>query len=62
MFWNFNEKIKETNWQESISVGDLFKDIQPVHSIDSLLRLLQKDITDGNSVAEWRAKPAFPIP
>lgn len=56
------KKSKKANWQESISVGDLFKDIQPVHSIDSLPRLSQKDITDGNSVAEWRAKPAFPIP
>lgn len=39
-------------------MGDLFKDIQPVYLIDSLLNLLKKrsesDATDGKSVPQQK--------
>lgn len=41
MFWNRSEKKKIKN-QRKISMGDLFKDIQPVYLIDSLLNLFKK--------------------
>lgn len=48
-------KKKSEIRQENISMGDLFKDIQPVYLIESLLNLLKKkrsDATDGKSVPQ----------
>lgn len=54
------EKKKSKIRQENISMGDLFKDIQPVYLIDSLLNLLKKrsesDATDGKSVPQQKTK------
>lgn len=36
------KKIKKIKNQRKISMGDLFKDIQPVYLIDSLLNLFKK--------------------